>query len=58
MQRYDFSDFFPLFRTADALAVGLALLLGCTSATALAQAYRWVDKDGRVHYTDTHADAF
>lgn len=35
------------------LAAGLAFLLGCASATALAQTYRWVDKDGRVHYTDT-----
>jgi len=40
-------------RIARALAVGVALLLGCVSATALAQTYRWVDKDGRVHYTDT-----
>lgn len=40
-------------RFAGFFAVGVALLLGCVSATALAQAYRWVDKDGRVHYTDT-----
>jgi len=32
-----------------AAAVALAL----ASAAALAQTYRWVDKDGRVHYTDT-----
>lgn len=33
-----------------------ALLLGvllAVSATAAAQLYRWVDKDGRVHYTAT-----
>lgn len=44
---------FGRFRPTDRLAVGLALLLGFASATALAQTYRWVDKDGRVHYTDT-----
>ena len=53
MQRFDFGGFFPHFRAVDALAVGIAFLLGCASATALAQTYRWVDKDGRVHYTDT-----
>jgi glutaredoxin len=31
----------------------VAVCLGCTSAAALGQAYRWVDKDGRVHYSDT-----
>ena len=31
----------------------VAILLGSLSASALAQAYRWVDKDGRVHYSGT-----
>ena len=30
----------------------LAVMLAC-AATASAQMYRWVDKDGRVHYTAT-----
>jgi len=53
MQHFDSARFFCCFRTADWLALGLAFMLGCVSATALAQAYRWVDKDGRVHYSDT-----
>ncbi|MCC6609206.1 MAG: DUF4124 domain-containing protein [Burkholderiales bacterium] len=36
-------------RTTCAAAIALAL----ASAAAFAQTYRWVDKDGRVHYTDT-----
>lgn len=31
----------------------IALAAACASTAALAQHYRWVDKDGRVHYTDT-----
>jgi len=31
----------------------LALAAAAASSAALAQHYRWVDKDGRVHYTDT-----
>lgn len=38
-----------LGRTTYVAAVALAL----ASAAATAQTYRWVDKDGRVHYTDT-----
>jgi glutaredoxin len=30
-----------------------AVVLALASAAAIAQTYRWVDKDGRVHYTDT-----
>lgn len=29
-----------------------ALMISITCANASAQAYRWVDKEGRVHYTD------
>ncbi len=31
----------------------LGLVLALAGASALGQAYRWVDKDGRVHYTQT-----
>jgi len=34
-----------------ALSLGLAMAL--VAASALGQAYRWIDKDGRVHYTQT-----
>jgi len=53
MQHSDSLRLFARFRSADLLAVGLAFLVGCASATVLAETYRWVDKDGRVHYTDT-----
>ena len=33
------------------LAIAVAAML--VAATAGAQMYRWVDKDGKVHYTDT-----
>jgi glutaredoxin len=56
MQRF-FKDFFGELGSASGSvslsAVAVAVVLGCTSAAALAQAYRWVDKDGRVHYSDT-----
>jgi glutaredoxin len=29
-----------------------AVMISITCTNALAQAYRWVDKEGRVHYTD------
>ncbi|AXQ29216.1 DUF4124 domain-containing protein [Solimonas sp. K1W22B-7] len=32
---------------------GIALLLLLTPALGLAQAYRWVDEKGKVHYTQT-----
>ncbi len=44
---------FTALRSAGFLAVAAAILAGSLSASALAQTYRWVDKDGRVHYTDT-----
>lgn len=31
----------------------IVLLAGLAAATAMAQQYRWVDENGRVHYTDT-----
>lgn len=31
----------------------LAISLAVAAGAALAQQYRWVDKDGKVHYTDT-----
>lgn len=34
-------------------ALSLGLVLALVAAGALGQAYRWVDKDGRVHYTQT-----
>ncbi len=34
-------------------ALSLGLVLALVAGGALAQAYRWVDKDGRVHYTQT-----
>jgi glutaredoxin len=40
-------------RSIGVFGAAVAILLGSLSATALAQAYRWVDKDGRVHYTGT-----
>lgn len=40
-------------RSVGSCVVAAALLIGCVSSAALAQTYRWVDKDGRVHYTDT-----
>lgn len=49
MQRLEIAG----FRLGRTLAIAAGLVLACVSATALAQAYRWVDKDGRVHYTDT-----
>lgn len=33
--------------------VAVALALAGAATVATAQTYRWVDKDGRVHYTDT-----
>jgi glutaredoxin len=41
------------FRSIGVFGAAVAILLGSLSATALAQAYRWVDKDGRVHYSGT-----
>lgn len=35
------------------LRFAFVALAGLHAATALAQMYRWTDKDGRVHYTDT-----
>jgi glutaredoxin len=52
MQKTGFADFIR-GRRPDFGAVGLAFLLACASGTVLAQTYRWVDSDGRVHYTDT-----
>lgn len=40
-------------RSIGVFGAAVAILLGSLSATALAQAYRWVDKDGRVHYSGT-----
>ncbi len=34
-------------------ALSLGLVMALVAASALGQAYRWVDKDGRVHYTQT-----
>jgi glutaredoxin len=33
--------------------IALAIALALAASTAAAQHYRWVDKDGTVHYTDT-----
>ncbi len=33
--------------------LSLGLVLAFVTAGALGQAYRWIDKDGRVHYTQT-----
>jgi glutaredoxin len=41
------------FSSTNLACAAIAVALGCTSAEVLAQAYRWVDKDGRVHYSDT-----
>ena len=41
------------FLASRPLAVAIALALGCMSMAASAQTYRWVDKNGQVHYTDT-----
>jgi len=38
---------------ASKLTYAAAVALALASAAAIAQTYRWVDKDGRVHYTDT-----
>jgi glutaredoxin len=40
-------------RSIGIFGTAVAILLGSLSAPALAQAYRWVDKDGRVHYSGT-----
>jgi glutaredoxin len=34
-------------------ALSLGLVMALVAASAWGQAYRWVDKDGRVHYTQT-----
>ena len=34
-------------------ALSLGLVMALVAASALGQAYRWVDKNGRVHYTQT-----
>jgi len=34
-------------------ALSLGLVMALVAASASGQAYRWVDKDGRVHYTQT-----
>jgi len=49
MQRLEIAG----FRLGRSLVIAAGFALACASATAVAQAYRWVDKDGRVHYTDT-----
>jgi glutaredoxin len=33
--------------------VVLAVIAACLAASVSAEMYRWVDKDGKVHYTDT-----
>ncbi len=38
------------------IAIAIALALAATAASA--QLYRWVDKDGKVHYSDTVPPAF
>lgn len=40
-----------MFRLQSSLMFGA--LLALTASAAFAQTYRWTDKDGRVHYTDT-----
>jgi hypothetical protein len=44
-----------MHNTSPVLARTLALVLGVASGLAMAETYRWVDKEGVVHYADRPA---
>lgn len=61
IERYDFQRLFegvvwashPGPRRGQMKIIALLLGILALSATAFAQMYKWVDKDGKTHYTDT-----